>query len=47
MLDSVREIQMQLALELTVRIDDIAADVWPALCILKEEQDRLEKEPRN
>lgn len=45
-LDAVREIQVQLALEFNVTIDQVAADVWPALCILKEEQDRLEKEPK-
>ena len=43
-LSDVREIQSQIALELTVTIDKMEADVWPVLNILKEEQDRLQKE---
>lgn len=39
-----KEIQDQIALELTVDANTIEADVWRVLLILKEEQDRLQKE---
>lgn len=45
-LEDVSDLQMQLALEFSVSLDTVRADVWPALKILKEEQDRLEREPK-
>jgi hypothetical protein len=43
-LGDAKEIQDQIALDLNVSIDQIEADTWRVLLILKEEQDRLQKE---
>lgn len=43
-LSELREIDNQLALKLTLALNDIRADVWPALLLLNEERDKYNRE---